>query len=121
MKVRALSSAVGFGDWLGLYVTGVFLVFFLGAHIWAVHYAATAEAAFTFESVRQKLQSPLFTFLDLGLLCLALYHGLTGLRRFVADLEVLSTGAMKVFTWGLVALGLAGLYYGWLIYRAFVG
>lgn len=122
MQARTTApSTVAFGDWLALHLTGLFLAVFLLAHIWAVHYAVGSSTGFTFEAVRQKLQNPLFTFLDLGLLVLAIYHGLVGLRRFVVDLEILSVGAVRVLSWLLVALGAVGLYYGWLIYRAFVG
>jgi len=122
MQAKSAPSTIAFGDWIGLYLTGLFLVVFLLAHVAAVHYAtAGLEAGFTFEAVREKLRSPLFAFLDLGLLVLAIYHGLLGFRRFVVDLEVLSVGAIRVFTWVLVIVGLGGLYYGWIIYRAFVG
>ena len=120
-QVESPPATVGFWDLFGLHFTGVFLVIFLLAHVWAVHYAVGGEPEFTFEAVRPKLQSPLFTFLDLGLLALAIYHGLTGFRRFLVDLEAFSRGALRVITWVLVLIGLGGLYYGWLIYRAFVG
>ena len=121
MQAKGKPSTVAFGDWIGLYLTGLFMVLFLLAHIAAVHYATTGfEAPFTFEAVREKLRAPLFAFLDLGLLALALYHGLVGFRRFVVDLEILSTGTIRVLTWALAALGLGGLYYGWVVYRAFV-
>ncbi len=121
MRAKSPPSTVAFGDILGLHLTGVFLVIFLLAHIWAVHYAVTGETGFTFQAVRQKLETPLFTFLDLGLLALAIYHGLVGLRRFAVDLEVLSPVGEKILGWILAAIGIGGLYYGWLIYRAFVG
>lgn len=121
MRAKSAPSTVAFGDWLGLYLTGMFLVVFLLAHLWVVHYAAGGEVGFTFEAVRQKLRDPLFASLDLGLLLLATYHGLVGIRRFVADLEILGARAIQLFTWALVVVGLGGLYYGWVIYRAFVG
>ncbi len=121
MRAKSPPSTVAFGDILGHHQTGVFLVLFLLAHIWAVHYAVTGETGFTFQAVRQKLETPLFTFLDLGLLVLAIYHGLVGVRRFVVDVEILRTTGEKLLAWVLAAVGLGGLYYGWLIYRAFVG
>lgn len=121
MRAKTAPSTVAFGDWVALYLTGLFLVVFLLAHLWAVHYAAGGEVGFTFDAVRQKLRTPLFAFLDLGLLVLATYHGLVGTRRFVVDLEILGTRAMHLFTWALMVAGLAGLYYGWLIFRSFVG
>ncbi len=122
MRAKSAPSTIAFGDWVGLYLTGLFLVVFLLAHVWAVHYATVAvDAGFTFEAVRQKLRDPLFAFLDLGLLSVAVYHGLLGFRRFVVDLEILGARGVRILSWALVVVGLLGLYYGWLIYRAFVG
>lgn len=121
MRANRATSTIAFGDWLGLYVTGFVLIVFLLGHLLAVHYAASSGSGLTFDAIRQKLQNPVFVVLDLGLLALALYHGLVGLRRVVVDLEMLGARATLVFTWVLVAVGLVGLYYGWLIHRAFVG
>jgi succinate dehydrogenase / fumarate reductase, membrane anchor subunit len=120
MQSSSRRSTTAFGDWLGLHLTGVLLVLFLLTHIWMVHYATGGETGFSFEFVRARLQQPFFVVLDLGLLVLALYHGLLGVRRFVEDLEIMGARGMKILTGGLVVLGLAGLYFGWLIYRAFV-
>ncbi len=121
MRTKAATSAVTFGDWLGLYFTGLLLTVFLLAHLWAVHYAVSSQSGLTFAAVQEKLRSPVFFVLDLGMLCLVLYHSLVGLRRVVVDLEILGERATQIFTWALVVVGLVGLYYGWDIYRAFVG
>jgi succinate dehydrogenase cytochrome b556 subunit len=118
---RGGQTSVGLWDWLNLYATGVLLVLFLLAHIWAVHYAVPGEQGFDFRQTREKMRLPIFAFLDLGLLVLAMYHGLAGLRRVIVDLEVLGPRGLRAVTALLALLGLGGLYYGWLIYRAFVG
>lgn len=121
MRSRSTPSTTAFGDWLGLHLTGVLLVIFLLAHIWAEHYATGGETGFSFQFVQSRLQNPLYVFLDLGLLLLAMYHGLVGFRRFVEDLEIVGQRGMQIFTGMLVLIGLGGIYYGWLIYRAFAG
>jgi succinate dehydrogenase hydrophobic anchor subunit len=120
MRPSIRRSTTGFGDWLILHITGVLLVVFLLTHIWMVHYATGGETGFSFEFVQARLQQPFFVVLDLGLLVLALYHGLLGVRRFVEDLEILGRRGMTILTGLLVVAGLAGLYFGWVIYRAFV-
>ncbi|MBI2863244.1 MAG: hypothetical protein HYX94_01615 [Chloroflexi bacterium] len=121
MRAKAATSAVTFGDWLGLYLTGLLLAVFLAAHLWAVHYAASGQTGLSFAAVQEKLRSPLFFVLDLGMLCLVFYHGLVGLRRVIVDLEILGERGTRIITWALVVIGLAGLYDGWAIYRSFVG
>lgn len=114
-------EGIGLWEWLSLYLTGVFLLVFLGAHIWAVHYAKTSGGAFTFREVISKLSSPLFQVLDIGLLALALYHGLAGFRRIVTDMEVLTPRGERVLLWALVATGVVGLVLGAQIFMAFLG
>jgi hypothetical protein len=58
--------------------------------------------------------------LDLGLLVLALVHGLVGTQRVVADLHVFGSRGLRAVNALLTGVGLGGLVYGWLIYRAFV-
>lgn len=113
-------EGIGLWEWLSLYLTGVFLLVFLGAHIWAVHYARASGEAFTFREVMEKLSAPLFQALDIGLLALALYHGLAGVRRVVVDMEVLSPRGERCLLWALVAVGLLSLVSGIQIFRAFL-
>lgn len=116
------NGANGFGQWAGLYVSGTILVVFVLAHIWAVHYAGNVTAeGYTLADIGQRLESPLYRFTLLGLLLVALFHGLTGFHRFVTDLEICGRRSLQVLSAVLTVAGLVGLTYGWLIYRAFLG
>lgn len=111
----------GLAAWAGLYVSGVLLVAFVLAHLVAVHYARDVAAQpLTFGSVAFRMRSPVFRVLDLGLLAMALVHGLVGIYRFIDDLGFCGRRALKVMRWVLAAAGAWGLLYGGLIFRAFL-
>lgn len=115
------SARPSFAQWAGLHLTGLVLVVFVVSHLWSVHYGAdVASEGFTYAGVAAKLRSPLFRFFDLGLLGLALVHGLLGTQRVIVDLVALERRTLAALNVGLIVLGLAGFYYGWSIYLAFV-
>ncbi len=114
LKTRSLRP----WEWLSIRLSGVFLVVFVFAHLWLLHYAGSADV--TFQEVSVKLRSPLYLFLDLGLLALALYHGLMGFIRVVGDLGVLGVRGERVLRWVSLAVGLTSLVLGYRILQAFL-
>jgi succinate dehydrogenase/fumarate reductase cytochrome b subunit len=66
------------------------------------------------------MRSPLYSFVILGLLVTALFHGLIGLHRFIADLGICGRKALRAVGAVITAAGVVGLLYGLLIYRVFV-
>jgi succinate dehydrogenase hydrophobic anchor subunit len=115
------TGANGFGQWAGLYISGIVLVVLVLTHIVAVHYAANVTAeGYTLADVGQRLESLLYRLSLLGLLLLGLFHGLTGFHRFVTDLGICGRRSLQVLSVVLTLAGLAGLTYGWFIYRAFL-
>ena len=112
------SRATGMGAWLGLYLTGTFLVLFLLAHLWALHYGVTGPI--TARAVAERLRTPMFQVLDLGLLGLALGHGLLGLRRVLLECEGLGRRVQGAIPWGLVVVGVAAFAWGVRIFQAFL-
>jgi succinate dehydrogenase hydrophobic anchor subunit len=119
---REHRGGTDFAQWTGLYVSGLLLMVFVAAHLWSVHYASEmASTRFTFTSVGAKLQSRFSSLVDLSLLVLALVHGLLGMHRVIADLGICRPGALRAVGVVLSGAGVVGFWYGWLIYRAFVG
>jgi len=103
---------IGFWGWLGLYASGVLLLFFLLAHIWFIHYSAAEPPSL--KTTMAMFASPVVKTVEIGLLAMALIHGLIGLCRIVLDLEIFKergqkllirgfiTGGVIVFGWGLI-------------------
>ena len=103
--------------WLLQRVSAAFLIFFLGAHLWVLHFALGDEKI-NFERVKERLIQPFFQILDVFLLAVVLYHALYGVRSVVLDFRVKGAGK-HILTWGFVILGIAGFIYGLTTLRAF--
>ncbi|HEX2174142.1 MAG TPA: hypothetical protein VHL09_17045, partial [Dehalococcoidia bacterium] len=63
---RARGPNIGLWEWFSIYAAGAFLIVFIIAHVIAVHYLGPI-GSFTFNDVVDKLRSPLYLVLDLGL------------------------------------------------------
>lgn len=111
-------AAAGIGAWLGLYLTGAFLLVFVLAHLWALHYGIPGPI--TARAVAERLRAPHFQVLDLGLLALALTHGLLGLRRVLLDFEGIGPRGQRVIPWVLLGIGAATFAWGIQIFQAFL-
>jgi succinate dehydrogenase hydrophobic anchor subunit len=117
-----VTGETSFWRWLTLVSTGLLLLTLVVAHVWSVHYSGYAEhGAFTYDAVAAKLRNPLSRWIDLSLLVFSLVHGLVGTQRIVVDLGMLGQRALGVVNIVLTIIGIVGLFYGWAIYRAFVG
>lgn len=118
--LRSLKTrSVGRWEWIALRLTGVFLVVFVLAHLWILHYAKANHLSF--QDISARLQGRRFQMLDLGLLVLAFAHGLAGVHRVILDLGVLSLGAEKALRWVLFVIGGVGVFLGYRIFEAFLG
>ena len=118
MRLSTPTVRHGLLGWLLQRISGIFLLFFLGAHLWALHIAA-AGTEINWSTVLQHLNTPFFKFLDASLLALVLYHGLYGLRGIVFDFI---TGHLSrtVITWAFLLLGLVAFSVGFITLLAFL-
>lgn len=91
--------------WFLQRLSGGLLVLFLGAHLWLLHYVYLGERI-SFQRVMERLSSPLFFAIDLGVLAIALYHGLYGLRGIALEYR---WGSPTLITLLALLVGLAGL------------
>jgi len=104
---------IGVWGWLGLYMSGALLLFFLIAHVWVVHFG-TAEPL-SFKTTLQSLASPFTKTVESGLLVLVVVHGLIGFRRIILDLEIMGKKGVRYFTWGLTIVGIALSVWGFIL------
>jgi len=114
---QAPFERIGLWGWLGIYLTGLCLSFFLGAHVWLIHYAS--QETITFKSSLAAFHSPLVMVIELGLLVFAVIHGMLGVRRVILDLEFLGKKGDRFLTWGLTALGAILIIGGIIIFQGF--
>ena len=96
--------------WLGQRITAVLVAGFIFAHLWFSHLTEVGQKI-TLERVSQRLGEGGFFFLYIGLLAVALYHALYGLRGIVLDYGP-GSKAQAVVTWLALMIGLAGFGYG---------
>ena len=84
--------------WLSQRVTAVLLIVLLGLHLWASNF--TTDWVTLFKAV-----------IDMSLLALVLFHGLTGVRTVVLDFG-LSQQGRQFLSLTLIILGIAALISG---------
>jgi len=109
-RQREHGCPIGITAWVLQRVTAVLLLIFLGVHLGALHYYLFGQHI-TFDRVVERLQSPFFVVVDLGLLVTAAFHGLNGIRAVLLDLP-LSPGVQRAAFWVLVVIGVIGVVYG---------
>jgi len=97
---------VGTFSWILHRVTGVILVLYLFPHFWSIASSRWGAEAFTHKM--QSYETPVFKFLEMGLVLLVAVHMLNGLRITIADFFFL-TKSQKALFWVAVILFLAVL------------
>ena len=107
-QVSAQTSGVW--AWIWQRISAVLLVFFLGTHIFVLHFVP-ANMVINFAGVAVRFQSALYMVIDTGLLAFSLYHGLNGVRNVVFDF-VTAAGTRRVINWLLWIVGLIYLIWG---------
>ena len=73
--------------WILHRLSGLALIFYLLLHIWVIHHLMVGEESF--DGVMEFLGTPLFKFLELGLIGVIMYHLFNGLRVTLIDMGVL--------------------------------
>lgn len=100
----------GVWAWILQRITAVLLIFFLGAHLFVLHYVPE-NLNISFLGVAARFKSVLYIVIDSGLLATALYHGLNGVRNVLFDF-VADEGKRRAITVVLFIVGLAFLIWG---------
>jgi succinate dehydrogenase / fumarate reductase, cytochrome b subunit len=98
-----LWKATGMWAWLFFRISGLVLVFYLGAHIIIISTAAWSEGGTTFTDVMKFLEHPVALVLDLALVVAVLYHALNGVRIILMDFGI-GIQKHKIIFWSCVAV-----------------
>lgn len=100
----------GIWAWILQRISAVLLLVFLGTHLLVLHYIPE-NLIITFAGVAARCKSTLYVAVDGGLLAIALYHGLNGLRGILFD-YIAGESARRAITWALLVVGVAFLLWG---------
>ena len=98
-----LWKATGMWAWLLFRISGLILVFYLGAHIIIISTAQFGTGGSTFTDVMNFLEHPVALVLDLALVVAVLYHALNGVRIILMDLGV-GIDRHKIVFWSAMAI-----------------
>ena len=95
-------------------ITGALLIVLLTAHFWVEHFmsAELRRGDLTYEAILARIANPVWQFIDIAFLLVALYHGLNGVRNIVLDFSRVGRRAAQGITAVLIAAGLVWAWWG---------
>ena len=98
-----LWKATGMWAWLLFRISGLILVFYLGAHIIIISTGQFGSDGETFNSLMKFFDHPVAVVLDLALVVAVLYHALNGIRIILMDFGV-GIKRHKIVFWSAMAV-----------------
>ena len=95
-------------------ITGAALVVLLAAHFWVEHFmtAELRRGGVSYENVHARIANPVWQFIDVSFLLVALWHGLNGLRGIVLDYSRVGRRTAQAVTLVLIAAGVVWAWWG---------
>ncbi len=101
--------------WLWHRISGALLVVLVGIHVWIMHVQSPGVPP-EYADVARRLRTLFFVVTDFGILLLAIYHGLNGIRNIMFD-HIRSRRKRRIVTNALcwtgilfIALGASALF-----------
>ena len=98
-----LWKATGMWAWLLFRISGVILVFYLGAHIIITSMGQVGADGETYNNLMTAFDHPIAIILDLLLVAAVLYHALNGVRIILMDFGV-GIQRHKIIFWTCMAI-----------------
>ncbi len=98
-----LWKATGMWAWLLFRISGLVLVFYLGAHIIIISTGQFGADGETLNSLMKTFDHPVLVLLDLALVVAVLYHALNGVRIILMDFGV-GVHRHKIVFWSAMAV-----------------
>lgn len=95
-------------------ITGALLIVLLTAHFWVEHFmsAELRRGDLTYDAILHRIANPVWQFIDIAFLIVALAHGLNGLRNIILDYSRIGRRAAQAITVVLVTAGVAWAWWG---------
>ena len=106
-------------NWYTHRIAGALLIVLLVAHFWVVHFASESllRGELSFKAIEGRVRMPLWQWIDISFLFVALYHGLNGVRNIVLDYSRIGPGAARAVTATLAVAGAGWFYWGVTAFR----
>jgi succinate dehydrogenase / fumarate reductase cytochrome b subunit len=98
-----LWKATGMWAWLLFRISGLILVFYLGAHIIIISMGQFGAEGETLNDLMKMFDHPVLVLLDLALVVAVLYHALNGVRIILMDFGI-GVHRHKILFWSAMAL-----------------
>jgi succinate dehydrogenase / fumarate reductase cytochrome b subunit len=98
-----LWKATGMWAWLLFRISGLILVFYLGAHIIIISTGRFGGDGETLNSLMKTFDHPVLVLLDLALVVAVLYHALNGVRIILMDFGI-GVHRHKLLFWSAMAV-----------------
>src|SRR5688572_30126635 len=101
-------------SWYLQRITGALLIVLLAAHFWVEHFmtAELRRGDLSYEAILGRIANPVWQFIDIAFLLVALFHGLSGLRNIVLDYSRVGRRAAQGVTGVLAITGLVWAWWG---------
>src|SRR5215475_6527395 len=101
-------------SWYLQRITGALLLNLLAAHFWVEHFmtAELRRGDLSYHAILGRISNPLWQFIDIAFLLVALYHGLNGLRNIVLDYSRIGARSAQAITATLVIAGVVWAWWG---------
>ncbi len=98
-----LWKATGMWAWLLFRISGLILVFYLGAHIIIISMGQFGAEGETLNNIMKTFDHPVLVLLDLALVVAVLYHALNGVRIILMDFGI-GVHRHKILFWSAMAV-----------------
>ena len=95
-------------------ITGALLIVLLAAHFWVEHFmsAELRRGDLTYDAILGRIANPVWQFIDIAFLIVALAHGLNGLRNIVLDYSRIGARTVQAITVVIVCAGVVWAWWG---------
>ena len=101
-------------SWYLQRITGALLIILLTAHFWVEHFmsAEMRRGDLSYQAILSRISNPVWQFIDIAFLLVALYHGLNGLRNIILDYSRIGQRATQAISFVIVIAGVAWAWWG---------
>jgi succinate dehydrogenase cytochrome b556 subunit len=101
-------------SWYLQRITGALLIILLTAHFWVEHFmsAEMRRGDLSYQAILSRISNPVWQFIDIAFLLVALYHGLNGLRNIILDYSRVGQRAAQAISFVIVIAGVAWAWWG---------